>query len=196
MNDLTIDSAKIESSKIIKDAQFAANITDETTYRNAGNLLIKIRSIRKRWKEIINPIKSKQYEAWKEACSKEKEVDQPFAQAEEIIYESMGRYYQEYEVQRKALESRSIQENPEFPVILPALDKIAGLSPLETWSAEVSSLLELVKAVAEGRAPLVCLEANTKFLNQQAKSLKGEFSIPGCKVVKKTGYQVRINDAI
>jgi hypothetical protein len=196
MYDLTIDSAKIESSKIVKDAQFAANITDETTYRNAGNLLVKIRTIRKRWKEIINPIKSKQYEAWKEACSKEKEVDQPFAQAEEIIYESMGKFYQEYEKDRKDRESRSAQDSPELPVVLPALDRINGLSPLETWSAEVDSLLELVKAVAEGRAPLVSLEANTKFLNQQAKSLKEEFNIPGCKAVKKTGYQVRLNDAI
>lgn len=196
MYDLTIDSAKIESSKIIKDAQFAANITDETSYRNAGNLLVKIRTIRKRWKEIINPIKSKQYEAWKEACSKEKEVDQPFSEAEEIIYTSMGKFYQHYEEQRKAQESRSAQDSPELPVVLPALDRINGLSPLETWSAEVDSLLELVKAVAEGRAPLVSLEANTKFLNQQAKSLKEEFNIPGCKAVKKTGYQVRLNDGI
>lgn len=196
MHDLTIDSAQQESSKIIKDAQYAANITDETSYKNAGSLLVKIRGIRKRWKEIINPIKSKQYEAWKEACSKEKEVDQPFAQAEEIIYESMGNFYQEYEKDRKDRESSASKNNPQMPVILPALEKVNGLSVLETWSAEVESLIDLVKAVAEGRAPLVSLEANTKFLNQQAKSLKTEFNIAGCKAVKKTGYQVRLNDAI
>lgn len=196
MNDLTIDSAQQESSKIVKDAQFAANITDETSYRNAGNLIVKIRSIRKRWKEIINPIKSKQYEAWKEACSKEKEIDLPFAQAEEIIYTSMSKFYQEFEVQRKALESSANKNTPEIPVVLPTLDKVNGLSLLETWSAEVESFEELVKAVSEGRAPLVCLEANTKFLNQQARSLKGEFNIPGCKVIKNTGYQVRSNNGI
>lgn len=49
---------------------------------------------------------------------------------------------------------------------------VSGISTRTTYSAQVDSLLDLVKAVAEGKAPLECIEANTKFLGAQARAFK------------------------
>lgn len=192
MNELTVESAEQQSSKVIEDAKTACNIVDAESYKNAGDLLVKIRTIRKRWKEVINPIKSKAYEAWKQACSTENKVDEPFAKAEEMIIPAMLSFQQQSEQERKQNEAKNGQDM----VILPKLDRIEGISTLETWSCEVESLMALIEAIAKGDHPTVCVEPNMKFLNQQAKSLKEEFNVAGCKSVKKTGYQVRANNGI
>ncbi len=62
--------------------------------------------------------------------------------------------------------------------------KVSGLSTRKTYSAEVTDLQALVKAVAEGRAPLSFLQANYTVLNQQARSLKTEFVCDGVKVIE------------
>jgi hypothetical protein len=49
----------------------------------------------------------------------------------------------------------------------------------------------LVKAVAEGRAPIQALQPNEQFLNAQGKSYREGFSMPGCEYTKKTGTHFR-----
>lgn len=53
----------------------------------------------------------------------------------------------------------------------------------EVWSAEVVSLLALVKAAAANPAYLCYLQANESALSAAARSQKNVFSIPGCKAV-------------
>ena len=52
----------------------------------------------------------------------------------------------------------------------------------EVWKCKVVDLMALVKAVAEGRAPLECVEANTVYLNKQTVRLKSEFRCSGIEV--------------
>jgi hypothetical protein len=66
----------------------------------------------------------------------------------------------------------------------PEAPKADGTSYRETWSAEVISLMTLVKAVAEGKAPIAYLEANTQALNAAARAFKGTVEIPGVKIKK------------
>lgn len=49
----------------------------------------------------------------------------------------------------------------------------------EKWSAEVTDLMTLVKAVAAGTVPLFALQADMTFLNSQARSLKQLMQYPG-----------------
>jgi hypothetical protein len=53
----------------------------------------------------------------------------------------------------------------------------------ESWSAEVVSLLTLVKAAAANPAYLCYLQANETALNGAARAQKNVFSVPGCKAV-------------
>jgi len=61
--------------------------------------------------------------------------------------------------------------------------KLDGASIRETWSAQVTDLRALCRAVADGKAPLAYIEANMTALNAQARSLKKELNIPGVKSV-------------
>ena len=54
-----------------------------------------------------------------------------------------------------------------------------------TYSMEVTDLMTLVKAVAEGRVLLSAIEANESFLNSKARNDKEGYSVPGTKLVRK-----------
>ena len=68
------------------------------------------------------------------------------------------------------------------PVIQREPPKVTGISTREVWKAEVTDLAALVKAIAEGKAPLALVQANTTVVGQQARSLKQDFVAPGIKV--------------
>ena len=77
------------------------------------------------------------------------------------------------------------------PVVTPKIEvaeptKAEGVSYREQFSAEVVDLMTLVKAVAEGKAPVCYLTADMTALNGWARSTKGTASIPGVKVVSTT----------
>lgn len=68
-------------------------------------------------------------------------------------------------------------------VVIAGPSKAEGVSYRTTYSAEVVSLIELVKAVAEGRASIACINADMVVLNSLARASKGTFPIPGVRVV-------------
>jgi hypothetical protein len=68
-------------------------------------------------------------------------------------------------------------------VIIEAPAKAQGVSYRDNYSAEVVNLMELVKAVAEGKAPLYYLEANLTSLNTWARNSKGSEAMPGIRVL-------------
>lgn len=68
------------------------------------------------------------------------------------------------------------------PVVSREPPKVAGISGRENWYAECTDLMALVKAVAEGRAPISFVVANDKLLGQQARSLKKQFVCDGVRV--------------
>jgi hypothetical protein len=55
-----------------------------------------------------------------------------------------------------------------------------GVSYRANWKVEVTSLMILIKAVADEKAPMSYLEPNMTALNQSAK-VKGTQEIPGVK---------------
>lgn len=60
-----------------------------------------------------------------------------------------------------------------------------GNATRRVWGAEVTDLLALVKAVAAGQVPIQAIEANSVFLNQQARALKSALSYPGVRAIEK-----------
>jgi hypothetical protein len=79
---------------------------------------------------------------------------------------------------------------PEAIVTTPHFEpkvRLDGVSFTTTYSAAVDDLMLLVRAVAVGKAPLAYLLPNEPALNALARSLKGEFEVPGCRLVSTTG---------
>lgn len=75
------------------------------------------------------------------------------------------------------------------PSVAPPPPSAKGVSTRSTWRARVTNLMTLVKAVAEGKAPLAALSANMKVLDQAAISMKTELSTfyPGVEPVEEKG---------
>ena len=71
------------------------------------------------------------------------------------------------------------------------IPRAAGISYKTSWSAEVTDLLALVQAVAQGHAPLKTVKADEVVLNQLARSLRESFSLPGVRAVSRRDQSVK-----
>lgn len=78
-----------------------------------------------------------------------------------------------------------------LPVIAPTVQKTAGISLRKTYRAEVVSLRELCRAVADGRVPESYVTPALPALNRIASAQREQFQVPGCRVVVEQNEQVR-----
>jgi hypothetical protein len=90
----------------------------------------------------------------------------------------------EHEAAEEVLSAPSVAPPPVMPRAVP---KTEGVSARENWSARVTSMAALVKAVAEGKAPFGLVQATEKALNGLARSLKGSMQVPGVEAVCTRG---------
>lgn len=81
------------------------------------------------------------------------------------------------------------------PIVESRVEKVAGVHKIQVWKAEVTDLMTLVKAVAEGRAPLMFIEANTQALNKQAKATKDTLQVPGVRFYAEATVSARQESA-
>lgn len=76
--------------------------------------------------------------------------------------------------------------------IFSAPPRVAGISGRVNYSAQVDDLLQLVHAIAEGKAPIEAISANTTFLGQQARAFKKAGPLyPGVTVIAERGLSAR-----
>jgi hypothetical protein len=75
--------------------------------------------------------------------------------------------------------------NTPVAIAAPTYEKSAAVVMRDNYSAEVTNLHELVKAVAKDKSKLNLLQANQTALNAMARALKDTMSIPGVRAVNK-----------
>lgn len=92
----------------------------------------------------------------------------------------------------KAEDLRERAESMPVPVVAHRAPQVAGISTRENWSAEVTSLRELLQGVLDGKVPEVAVIADMKVLNAQARSLKDAMNYPGVKAVCEKGISARV----
>ena len=96
----------------------------------------------------------------------------------------------------KALATQPVMVVP--VTVEPTVEKVAGISLRDNWGAEVNTsmtenaaLLSLASAVVHGKVPICALLPNMTYLNQQARSLKTLFDVPGFRAVNHPTEAVR-----
>jgi hypothetical protein len=77
------------------------------------------------------------------------------------------------------------------PIMAPPAPRVEGVSFRDEWSAEVTDLSALVKAIAGGTVPLTLVKADQVALNGMARSLREAMKIPGVKAVSKRNVAAR-----
>lgn len=76
------------------------------------------------------------------------------------------------------------------PQLAPTVDRGSAIVK-KIWHAEVIDLMALVKAIAEGKAPIALIEANMTVLNSQARSLKDNMNYPGVRAVSEDSIGIK-----
>jgi hypothetical protein len=148
------------------------------------------------WLDLIKDAKTHYLEAEihiKAQIAKYREEDERLRQAEEARLRQIARQQEEERRLQEALlaelegnheEAEEILAEEVYavpPIVEKTLPKVEGISTVETWKAEIVDLMALVKAVAEGRAPISLLSGNQTAVNSIAKH-KGTLTYPGIRV--------------
>lgn len=89
-------------------------------------------------------------------------------------------------IMQEAIEQKEAPVEVYVPPPITPRAELNGASVKTYWSAEVTDLKALCKAVAEGKASIAFIEPNMVALNKQAQSLKKELSIPGVRAVSRS----------
>lgn len=90
--------------------------------------------------------------------------------------------------------AEAVLEQPVYaPVVTPsyAPARVSGQVSRMGYSATVVDLKALVKAVADGSAPLACIVPDMSYINAKARLDKDGFILPGCKLDKNSGTSFR-----
>ena len=70
-----------------------------------------------------------------------------------------------------------------MPVTIEPEVKIKGAAFVDKWSAELIDMGELIRAIADGKAPVTLVKVDQTALNQLARALKSALSVPGVRAV-------------
>lgn len=170
-------------------------IKDETDYVNATKMIRESKDQLKKFVEFMDPIRKSQRDALNVTLVKIKSVSDVFNAVIDRLTPACIAFQEAQKKERdiavaKANGSLSMAEQEAAPIVH-SDPGAPGLSIRATWSAEVTDLMELVKAVAKGKQPLSYLSPCLTALNLQAKSLKSELKIPGVKAIESKGYSRR-----
>lgn len=94
---------------------------------------------------------------------------------------------------KQAAEEVLNEEVAPVPVVIQqaAAPKMSGQVGKTAYKCEVVNAKELIKAVAEGRAPMQAITVDEGWLNRKAGLDKEGFSVPGCRLVKSTSTHFR-----
>lgn len=92
-------------------------------------------------------------------------------------------------------EAQATAQTAEVVTVTPTVAspaKVVGISGRMNYAAQVDNLMALVKAVADGTAPLECICANDKFLGAQARAFKRAGPLyPGVTAVAERSLAAR-----
>ena len=206
MNIVTNDLEQ-KSLTILEQADHMT-IVGTDTYKQAATLLLVIKDVLKELSDTFDPIVAKTHAAWKETLAQRKRHEEPLLRAESVLKPRIAAYIEAEDQkakaeQKKAQEAATLQEAMDAEArgdqpaaeaalngqgvvavnVASAAPKVAGIAPRENWSAEITDKLLLIKAVANGIAPLELLDVNQSVANQMARTLKNTLAYPGLKPV-------------
>jgi len=181
-------------------------ITDDATYKQAGEVLLQIKDLRRQVDEAFDPIISKAHEAHREALGQKKRAEAPLVEAEGIMKPRIAAYINEInrkraeeearlrEEARKAEEEKRLQEainaeaagqTEKAEEILAAPVSIARVRPITEAPKVAGVSIQKrwsYRIVDETKIPREYLSPDPAKINAVVREFKGETVIPGVEV--------------
>ena len=177
-----------KASKILSEKIIAWNVRQQELRAEAQR---KLDEAARKEREKQEAAAREQREKEEAARRAQEELERKAREAENE--EERKRLAAEAEIKRKeaekaarAAEQREIKADSVVAAVAQSNTvKVAGQSVSENWVAEITDLSALVKAIADGRAPIIFVTADMTALNKQAKAVKNTLAYPGVKFVNK-----------
>ena len=182
-------------------------VFDDTTYQQAGEFLLRIKTVRKELDATFDPVIAKAFATHKEAIAQKQRHEEPLELAEFVIKGRMVEYHAQQErikanEQRHAQDAATLQEaldaeargdplaaeqalNGQGVVAVPArppTPAVEGVSFREMWSYEITD---------EGQLPREYLCVDHPKLRRVVQALKAETKIPGVRAIKQQTVAAR-----
>ena len=179
-------------------------VTDDEELAAATNTASSVKRVSKHAEDMRKKLVAPHNDTVKAINAQFAALTSKLSQAEQSIKSLIASYLREKNAriarEQAALEQKFVSaslagEDVEPPqMVLPQQSvKTAdgGAFTTSRWKAEVTDLMSLVKAVAEGRAPLECISANSTFLSAQARSFKKDGVYDGVRFYEDKSISVR-----
>jgi len=200
-----------QSNSLIEKVE-ALTIADEKSNISATLFLKDIKSMRVSINETFKPAVSSAKKAYDEARNLRDNFLKPVENSERIIRQKIGIWVQaenrrlaeiaEVEAKAREKEIKKAEKKAEktgAPVVLPPVTtptqtKVSapvGISHTTRWSAEVTDIVALCKAIASGKVIPELVLPNMPALNKLAQVSKENLKIAGVKAVSTVSTSVR-----
>lgn len=193
--DLAIETQR-EISSLSDQAKELVKIESDADLEWAGQFQTTLKEKRKEIEAFFKSEIEAAHMLHKRLCGKLKRFTDPIDAALAITSPGIGAYIKTRQAQEKMEQEKAakVADKKGLPPPPPTTAPFVapkGITATTRWEAEIVDMMALVKAVAAKKVPIVAVEPNTKFLNQQATSLKELLDFPGVKVKELTGTMTR-----
>ena len=178
------------------DIADSVEVEDDDSLIEAAAMINELSATTALVSQIIEPFKKRAHASWKATIADEKAI---VGRAEAAVA-SLKQKVASYRVKtQKALREaqRAVVEETDSKALTVAEKEAAltdnvGVGYRETWKAECHSIVDLCRAVAEGKAPAELVTFNQSAGNKLARSLRElTGNIPGLKAHKETSVVKR-----
>lgn len=186
-------------------------IQNEADNSNATLILKSIKSMRVSINDTFKPAVQSAKKAYDEARDLRDKFLKPVADAEFTLRQKVGAFVlaenrrlaelaeieakkQEKEIKKAEKKAEKTGEAVVLPAAAPIKTKVtsqAGISHTVRWSAEVTDIVALCKAVVAGKVIPEVISPNMTVLNKLAQVSKDKLNIAGVKAVSKVSTSVR-----
>ena len=204
-----LDSLKVltDDTMEIVESYKTLIIRNKEDRRIAEEVYLSLNEKCKNIKEAYDDLANSAYKHWKAICAKRASFLDPAKEQATAIKQMIAVYDMEEERKRIELERKlreeaikkeeerilqdAMEASPEEAEII--LSQTINVAPViiprekskvrfrEIWSAEVTDLMELVKAVAEGKVSVQSILPNMAWLRKKAEHEKLEMRVPGVR---------------
>jgi hypothetical protein len=148
-------------------------IESRAEFAVAAEALISVRDKRDEIERCFQPPTKAAYAEWKKRKAEEKQATEKLIEIENYLREMIAE-----------LRERHCEDGEALALYC---DDSLPLTYAEQWKGEVVNKMEVIQAVAAGRADIELLDVNTKELNAKARAVLDELSavVPGTRGVRK-----------
>lgn len=165
------DDLRLQAIEVAKQVK-ALVIVKAEEYSLAGNELVRLRQMRKQAQERVDRIKKPAYETYKAALQLEKDVMQPYDEAEAYLDAGMARYRARERDERLRLEAEENRRRRE-EAEAEAKRKATELAEADAKVAEAQGHPEVADQIRQQPLPLAPVRVQNVVLPKDVPKIKG-----------------------